>query len=76
MCQSMANPAVASATAAAQGVLTPQPCTPTISAPWAPPSTVTSVGGVAVATVQSKCVCTLGGEISVASPVQGPAETD
>lgn len=36
MCSSMANPTVASATSAALGVLTPQPCLPVTSAPWTP----------------------------------------
>ena len=35
MCTSLANPAVAAATSAALGVLTPQACTPMIPAPWA-----------------------------------------
>jgi hypothetical protein len=34
MCMSLANPAVASATSAALGVLTPMPCIPNTPAPW------------------------------------------
>jgi hypothetical protein len=36
MCSNPANPAVASATAAAFGVLTPMPCVPVTPAPWMP----------------------------------------
>jgi hypothetical protein len=36
MCQSLANPTVAAATAAALGVLTPMPCIPNTPAPWVP----------------------------------------
>lgn len=75
MCQSMTNPAVASATAAAQGVLTPMPCTPLIAAPWMPPSTTTTSNMLPLATVASKCMCSLGGVVSVAAPIPGPAET-
>jgi len=38
MCTSIANPVVASATAAAFGVLTPMPCIPATPAPWVPGS--------------------------------------
>lgn len=38
MCTSLANPVVASATAAAFGVLTPMPCIPATPAPWVPGS--------------------------------------
>lgn len=36
MCQSIANPVVAAATAAALGALTPMPCIPATPAPWVP----------------------------------------
>src|SRR6266571_543278 len=45
MCSSLANPTVASATAAALGVLTPMPCVPTVVAPWAPLAPRTTIGG-------------------------------
>lgn len=75
MCQSMANPEVASATAAAQGVLTPMPCTPLVAAPWAPPATSLFSNMQPVATVASICECSFGGVISVTTPIPGPAET-
>lgn len=34
LCHSLANPTVAAATAANNGVLTPKPCTPMITMPW------------------------------------------
>src|SRR5262245_26496846 len=45
MCNSMANPQVASATSAAQGVLTPMPCVPMTQTPWTPGSPLVMVGG-------------------------------
>jgi hypothetical protein len=69
MCSSLAKPQVIAATAAAQGVLTPMPCVPVIPAPWVPSSPIASWNGVRLATVQSKCLCTWGGEISVVAPV-------
>jgi hypothetical protein len=65
MCTTLSNPQVAAATSAAQGVLTPQPCMPVISAPWAPGSTKLRAGGVAVLTNNSTCTCMWGGTISI-----------
>ena len=45
MCQNPANPAVAAATAAAMGVLTPMPCIPVIPGPWIPGSPTVLIGG-------------------------------
>ena len=67
MCQSMANPQVASATAAAMGVLTPMPCIPVIAAPWAPPGQVKIMGQPALIN-NAKCMCTWGGQISITNP--------
>ena len=68
MCTSLANPQVASATAAAQGVLTPQPCVPLTIAPWAPGASKVSVGGQPVLTNTSTCNCAWGGAITVTDP--------
>ena len=68
MCQSMANPTVASATSAACGVLTPMPCVPLITAPWSPGSSQVKVGGIAALTNNSKCMCSYGGNISITNP--------
>ena len=68
MCQSIANPAVSSATSAAMGVLTPMPCVPVITAPWSPGSSQVKVGGIAALTNNSKCMCSYGGNISITSP--------
>lgn len=73
MCSSMANPQVASATAAAMGVLTPMPCVPVIAAPWAPGSPTVMVGGKPVVNNTCKCMCNWGGVIQVINP--GPATT-
>jgi hypothetical protein len=44
MCVSLANPAVAAATSAAFGVLTPQPCMPVTISPWVPGATTVLLG--------------------------------
>lgn len=75
MCRSPANPTVASATAAALGVLTPMPCVPLAAAPWAPPSAVTKHLGIPMATAMSVCVCSFGGVIKVSQAIPGGAKT-
>jgi len=70
MCLSLANPAVASATAAALGVLTPMPCTPVLPAPWAPGSPTVLLGNMPVLNNTSKCMCAYGGCISITAPGQ------
>lgn len=72
MCSSLANPAVASATAAALGVLTPMPCTPVTAAPWTPGTPKVLVGGKPALNSSSKCMCSFGGVIEVTT---SPAKT-
>jgi hypothetical protein len=73
MCMSPSNPQVAAATAAAQGVLTPQPCLPVIAAPWTPGSASVVLDGVAALDDSSQCACNWGGSIAVSSPGQAAA---
>lgn len=71
MCTLIANPAVASATAAAQGVLTPVPCVPVTPTPWAPGSPTVMLGGAPALNAESKLTCIWGGVISITVPGQG-----
>lgn len=70
MCTSLANPAVAAATAAALGVLTPMPCVPVIPAPWVTGSPTVLINNYPALNNTSKCMCTWAGVISVVYPGQ------
>lgn len=68
MCMSLANPMVASATAAAMGVLTPMPCIPMTMAPWTPGSPTVTIGNLPALNISCKCMCNWGGVISFTGP--------
>ena len=60
MCKSMMNPAVAAATAAAMGALTPQPCTP-VCAMWLGGKTDVLIQNLPALLSNSTIMCMLGG---------------
>ena len=68
MCMSPANPVVASATAAALGVLTPMPCIPATLAPWAPGALNVLLGNAPALDNVSTLMCNWGGVISFVTP--------
>lgn len=68
MCNSLANPQVASATAAALGVLTPMPCIPVTSAPWTPGSPTVLIANFPALNNSSKLMCNWGGVIQITNP--------
>ena len=71
MCCSLANPQVAAATAAALGVLTPQPCSMVPIGPWQATKPKVLVGGKPVLTQESMLMCGMGmGQISIIAPGQ------
>lgn len=70
MCMSIANPAVASATSAALGVLTPMPCVPATTTPWVPGSPTVMLNNQPCLNMTSTCLCLWAGVITVASPGQ------
>lgn len=69
MCISPANPQVAAATAAALGVLTPQPCIP-VTTPWKPGAATVLIGGIPALDNVSTSQCAWGGVITVINPGQ------
>jgi len=70
MCMSLANPEVASATAAALGVLTPMPCVPVTTAPWVPGAPTLLIAGMPALDNTSKCLCNWAGVIQILTPGQ------
>ena len=71
MCSSLANPAVAAATAAALGVLTPQPCTLVPAGVWSSSNPKVMAGGKPCVTNESTLMCGMGmGVIKVLSAGQ------
>jgi len=65
MCSSLANPTVASATTAAQGVLTPMPCVPATATPWVPGCTMVTIGGIPALNDACTLACSYLGVISI-----------
>lgn len=70
MCRSLANPTVASATAAAMGTLTPMPCVPNTPAPWMPGNPTVMMGGKPALLKNCKLTCVWAGMIEVTNPGQ------
>jgi hypothetical protein len=65
MCQSLANPMVAAATAAALGVLTPMPCIPNTPAPWVVGAPTVLLDGMPTLNNSAKLMCAWGGVIQI-----------
>ncbi len=74
LCTSPANPAVAAATAAAMGVLTPMPCIPATATPWITGHPTVLVGNMPILTSYCSLMCSFGGCISVVEPGQIPVQ--
>jgi len=70
MCTSPANPQVAAATAAALGVLTPQPCIPATASPWTPGAPTALIANQPSLDNISVCLCNWAGVITIADPGQ------
>lgn len=70
MCQSLANPMVAAATAAAMGVLTPMPCIPNTVAPWVVGAPTVLLANMPALNNSSTLMCMWAGVIQITVPGQ------
>lgn len=70
LCTTLTNPAVQAATAAALGVLTPQPCAFMPAGTWRPSKLTVQAGGSPVLTTECQGNCIYGGCIAVTNPGQ------
>lgn len=68
VCMSPANPAVAAATAAALGVLTPMPCIPATMSPWVAGAPTVLLGNQPSLDNVSTCMCNWGGVVTIINP--------
>jgi hypothetical protein len=68
MCSSIANPTVASATAAAAGLLTRMPCVPATPAPWLPGAATVMIGNMPALDNTCKLMSLWAGVIQIVSP--------
>jgi Domain of unknown function (DUF4280) len=69
-CNSMSNPMVAAATAAALGAFTPMPCIPVTTGPWIAGAPTVLINNFPALNESSKCMCSWGGVIQVVVPGQ------
>lgn len=74
LCTSLSNPAVAAATSAAQGTLTPQPCIPVTPSPWVPGAASVILGHQPALNDNCKLMCSWAGVIEVVAPGQSGAQ--
>jgi len=70
MCTTPSNPMVASATAAAMGVLTPMPCMPATTTPWITGTPTVLLGNMPALDNTHTLMCMWGGVISIVNPGQ------
>lgn len=68
MCSSITNPAVAAATTAALGVLTPVPCLPATATPWISEALTVIVQGFPALDQTATLLCTWLGVIAIDQP--------
>ncbi len=69
-CMSLANPMVASATAAALGVLTPMPCIPMTMSPWVPGVPTVLIANMPAVDNTCTLMCNWGGVITISNAGQ------
>jgi hypothetical protein len=74
MCISPSNPQVAAATAAALGVLTPQPCIPATTSPWTPGALTVTIANLVALDNISMCTCMWAGVITITDAGQATVE--
>ncbi len=74
-CSTASNPAVAAATSAAGGTLTPVPCIPVTFSPWVVGAPTVLIGNMPALNDSSKLMCAWGGVIQIVNPGQTQIQT-